>query len=1012
MMKEKVPSLLRNKKGVALVWAIAFGMVIFLIISVFITLILVANSHVNTTQTAFNRQNDIDQIGEYYIRCISLGGDFPSGSETDMSKYSWMDNDVKTFFMRVNSAYDFTYLVETETITGSLSTMYETTGYKRSLTVKQGTGENEQQVLHVVVNEQIKYNANIDLLWGLITLGKNPVSHYTVEEWSSETNHIFNGSTLEEGSPLSQFVKKVIGVLGNVVVELSGGNTEFDVRFLPNGGNLVGANASVHHTSGDMFTLPSATREGYRFDGWKDSLRSEIYQNGATYTAQRAVDFTAQWTAYKVTFNTDGGSASLSTVSGVVDKVPSPGTKKNKQFMGWYIKDSSGNILEKDKAVGTKYIPTQDVTFVAHWEDAASIYITYHDEGGNQIGDKVRKFADDAAVSLTLGNSNPTKSNDVNTTGKYTVTYYNGSTKLKSVDVAIKKTTPYNLVGWATTKGGAKEYSIGQSYSGDKSIDLYPVFELDTTKTKTVAADAEKYVLTGEAGKTFAKWKDSSGKDLSDNSGIIKGTNITGNISAYVVWKLNTCTVKFNCTNCSIDSQKVPYGSSIIYKDRKITIQAPDGYTMKGEVGTRGIKTIELQNDTNTCKLNSCNVPTSSTTIKADVTYNVVYKQYRTLTIKTDGGATITYGGAKRKNGYTAKVEVGATVSFTPNDSAGNKYVYIYQGENIGNKTDVSSFTMPDADTTIYLKYKPQYTLTIETTNGAKVEINGTSYSNGNKPKYYEGTQISFTPKDDDGIAAVYIDGKTTTDYSLTMTSDRKIKVEGESSSDNCLAKGTQITLADGTKKAIENITKEDKVLAFNHESGKYEATDVFVIVASEESLFEEYVLNFENGKALKIINAHGLFDYTTMQYEVINKANLEKFVGHEFVTYDSITGENTVTKLIDYEIIKETTQKYAIISYRNINAVANDMLTICDEIDGLYNFFKYDADLKYNEEDKTEKIAKYGISSYDEWSEYFTYEQYKGFLLDYTNIAFGENLATKEQHIKTFLKYYDCVVI
>jgi len=86
--------------------------------------------------------------------------------------------------------------------------------------------------------------------------------------------------------------------------------------------------------------------------------------------------------------------------------------------------------------------------------------------------------------------------------------------------------------------------------------------------------------------------------------------------------------------------------------------------------------------------------------------------------------------------------------------------------------------------------------------------------------------------------------------------------------------------------------------------------------------------------------------------------------------------------------------------------------LTVSDEIEGLYNFIEYDDKLMYNEKDKTKKIAKYGISNYSQWSEYFTYEQYRGFLLDYTNISFGEGLTTREKHISTFLAFYKFVEI
>ena len=55
------------------------------------------------------------------------------------------------------------------------------------------------------------------------------------------------------------------------------------------------------------------------------------------------------------------------------------------------------------------------------------------------------------------------------------------------------------------------------------------------------------------------------------------------------------------------------------------------------------------------------------------------------------------------------------------------------------------------------------------------------------------------------------------------------------------------------------------------------------------------------------------------------------------------------------------------------MNCVANGFINITDDIAGLYNYFDYDENLKYDAEQKQKDIEKYGLYSYSEWSDWFT---------------------------------------
>jgi len=78
-------------------------------------------------------------------------------------------------------------------------------------------------------------------------------------------------------------------------------------------------------------------------------------------------------------------------------------------------------------------------------------------------------------------------------------------------------------------------------------------------------------------------------------------------------------------------------------------------------------------------------------------------------------------------------------------------------------------------------------------------------------------------------------------------------------------------------------------------------------------------------------------------------------------------------------------------------------MLSIDTATDGIYNYFEYGDNLKYDEEKMQHDIETYGLSSYDEWEEFAPYEMYYVFNGQYLSVAIGKGLVTKEyiiQHI------------
>ena len=220
-----------------------------------------------------------------------------------------------------------------------------------------------------------------------------------------------------------------------------------------------------------------------------------------------------------------------------------------------------------------------------------------------------------------------------------------------------------------------------------------------------------------------------------------------------------------------------------------------------------------------------------------------------------------------------------------------------------------------------------------------------------------------------------------------------------------CFTEDTLITLSDGSQKMVKDLLKTDLIMAFNHEQGIYEATQIAGIYNHGYSTREVTNLVFSNGYTQRFIYLHGLFDLDLNKYVSITQTNYNDYIGHRFVVYND-TNTNYSSHYVTLESAYVSTEyvgSYNIVTVKNINAVINGMLSIDTATDGIYNYFEYGDNLKYDEEKMQHDIETYGLSSYDEWEEFAPYEMYYVFNGQYLSVAIGKGLVTKEyiiQHI------------
>lgn len=267
----------------------------------------------------------------------------------------------------------------------------------------------------------------------------------------------------------------------------------------------------------------------------------------------------------------------------------------------------------------------------------------------------------------------------------------------------------------------------------------------------------------------------------------------------------------------------------------------------------------------------------------------------------------------------------------------------------------------------------------------------------------------------DSSTAKAIVDQLVSTGW---LTQDTKNKInnaydQAYNSNDDgggCYAKGTLITVADGTQKAVEDIKVGDSVLVFNHLTGELDVSPISYVFHDGEKEYEVLKLQFDDAADVEVLFEHGFFDVDSKEYVLINPENAKDFVGHRFYRVTAKNGayDKEIVTLTDYQVYTSQTECYAVVTAGHINSFANGMLSVTDDIKGLYNIFALDEDMKYDAQKMEEDIQKYGLFSYEDWKDFVSEEEFAAFNGAFLRVSIGKGLVTQDEivgYIEKFLK-------
>ena len=223
---------------------------------------------------------------------------------------------------------------------------------------------------------------------------------------------------------------------------------------------------------------------------------------------------------------------------------------------------------------------------------------------------------------------------------------------------------------------------------------------------------------------------------------------------------------------------------------------------------------------------------------------------------------------------------------------------------------------------------------------------------------------------------------------------------------ETCIAEGTLITLADGTQKAVEELTGDEMLLVWNLETGQYDTAPIVFIDSDPEGTYEVIELSFSDGTTVEVISEHGFWDVGLNRYVYLDE-NAEDYIGHTFKKYGA--GGMSEVQLTGVEISEEVTAAYSPVTYGHLCYYVNGMLSMPGGIDGLFNIFAVDPEtMKIDEAAYLSDIAEYGLYTYEEFAEEYpiSEEVFEAFGGKYLKVAIGKGLITPDEIERLIVRY------
>lgn len=147
----------------------------------------------------------------------------------------------------------------------------------------------------------------------------------------------------------------------------------------------------------------------------------------------------------------------------------------------------------------------------------------------------------------------------------------------------------------------------------------------------------------------------------------------------------------------------------------------------------------------------------------------------------------------------------------------------------------------------------------------------------------------------------------------------------------SCICEGTLITLADGSKKPIEQITHKDLLLVWNFETGSYDYQYPLVVGSGIHSV-NKWRITLEDNSYIDITGNHDIYDPKANIFRKYGNGAIHELPNEPLYV---LQNRNTTTyeykKIVSIEPLVEETKGYCLLTGGTISAFANDIMIGAD---------------------------------------------------------------------------------
>jgi len=246
------------------------------------------------------------------------------------------------------------------------------------------------------------------------------------------------------------------------------------------------------------------------------------------------------------------------------------------------------------------------------------------------------------------------------------------------------------------------------------------------------------------------------------------------------------------------------------------------------------------------------------------------------------------------------------------------------------------------------------------------------------------------------------VGGKTVSQYSATgypivwfPVSNGTIITENTTiNTSSCILSGTQVTLADGTSKVIDDVTTEDELMTFNFYEGKLDHNYPMFVMKHENVLSGVITVTLDNGTVLEMCDWQQFFDMDEKNYFDIDTANYKDVIGKNIMFIENGTVSTANISSATMEV--RTCTSYEIFTEYNKNFIANGILTVEPEtyLQGVYTI---GDDLKIDKEQYEKDVSTYGRYTYEEFAEIMTKYEFDVMNIADKKIATGKGIVSEK---------------